>query len=192
MDVFNYIAVAFSIIIGLGLSYLLDGISKVIQHNQRIQLYWIHSLWVIIVILLHLQFWFAFWEYHKLEVWSYSTFITTLLAPMALFIVADLLFPDITVETETKLNLKSHFFSNKIWIFSVLAIYSLLVILYANILREGGNWLQPSNAWRCIGFVLCLVAAWSKSEKAHAIIAILSFLFCGIFFLLFNSTPLSE
>ena len=46
MDIFEYVAVLVSIIIGLGMAHLLRGLVRIIQHPGRHPAYWVHLGWV--------------------------------------------------------------------------------------------------------------------------------------------------
>ena len=46
MDIFEYVAVLTSIIIGLGITHLLRGVAGLIQHPDQHRIYWVHLIWV--------------------------------------------------------------------------------------------------------------------------------------------------
>ena len=46
MDIFEYVAVLTSIIIGLGITHLLRGVAGLIQHPDQHRIYWVHLVWV--------------------------------------------------------------------------------------------------------------------------------------------------
>ena len=46
MDIFEYISVLTSIIIGLGIAHLLRGVASLVQHPGRHRIYWVHLVWV--------------------------------------------------------------------------------------------------------------------------------------------------
>lgn len=43
---FNYVMVLASVIVGLGVTHLLQGIVSIVQHPGRERVYWIHLTWV--------------------------------------------------------------------------------------------------------------------------------------------------
>ena len=188
MDVFNYIAAAVSVVIGLGLTYLLDDVSKLVQNRKRIRPYWVHSVWVLITILLHFQMWWGFWRFHEVSMWTFPVFFCYLVVPATLFVVADLLFPEMTPSTE--MSLKNYYFDNRQWIFGALAVFLTLAAISSSVIVIDGRWLHPSNAARATGIGLAIVAASSKNETVHAVVCILVLLLLTVFLLLFNSEPL--
>ena len=59
MTHFEYIAVAVSIILGLGVIQLLSNSDRVFAKPCR---YWLHSAWVFILFWILVQNWWAFWD----------------------------------------------------------------------------------------------------------------------------------
>lgn len=50
MDFFNHIKTVISIILGLSIGCLLNGTVKFVQHPGRTKPYWVHLLWVHLLI----------------------------------------------------------------------------------------------------------------------------------------------
>ncbi|MGA7914800.1 MAG: hypothetical protein WCA00_06155 [Candidatus Acidiferrales bacterium] len=42
MDMYLLVRVLFSIILGLGISRLLTGVARIVQHPERFRVYWVH------------------------------------------------------------------------------------------------------------------------------------------------------
>ena len=45
MDLFSHLRVLFSILLGLGISRLLGGVARIVQHPKQYRVYWIHLAW---------------------------------------------------------------------------------------------------------------------------------------------------
>jgi len=73
VDGFNYLSVMVSIVVGLGLTQLFAGIGNLVQVRRRVKLYPLHSLWVLLVIVLHLHMWWSFWALRAVAEWTIST-----------------------------------------------------------------------------------------------------------------------
>ena len=82
MDAFNYLWVMVSIVLGLGLTQLFAGIGNLVQIRRRVKLYWLHSLWVLLLVGLHLHMWWSFWALRGIADWSYGAFVYILFGPM--------------------------------------------------------------------------------------------------------------
>src|SRR3954467_1167590 len=59
MEMFNYVMVLASVIIGLGITHLLQGVGGIVQHPGREKTYWVHLLWVAATFL-RAMFWWWF------------------------------------------------------------------------------------------------------------------------------------
>jgi len=60
LDTFNYLSVMISIILGVGLTQLFAGIGNLLQVRHRVKQYWLHGLWVLILIVAHVHLWWSF------------------------------------------------------------------------------------------------------------------------------------
>src|SRR3954447_24256174 len=45
MEIFNYVMVLASVVIGLALTHLLQGAARIVQHPRRYNAYWVHLVW---------------------------------------------------------------------------------------------------------------------------------------------------
>jgi hypothetical protein len=94
LTLFEYLAVIVSVIIGLGLTRILEGVGRVLEARARVQLYWVHLVFTGIVFLGHLLFWWLFWSSREVQAWSFFPFLFLLLQPIILYLLAGLCFPD--------------------------------------------------------------------------------------------------
>jgi hypothetical protein len=61
MDLYSHVRVLFSIILGLGVSHLLRGVARIMQHPKQYRVYWVHLAWAIFLFLYLIHFWW--WEF---------------------------------------------------------------------------------------------------------------------------------
>ncbi len=59
ISAFEYVTVLISIILGLGITQILTGIADLFQKSDRVKFYWPHILWVLFVLILHIQEWWV-------------------------------------------------------------------------------------------------------------------------------------
>ncbi|MCU0418050.1 MAG: hypothetical protein MUC38_00200 [Cyclobacteriaceae bacterium] len=93
MSTFEYISVLVSIILGMGIARLVAGIAAVVARWQQVSLYWPHAVLVLLVFVLHIQEWWAFFDLRSYEAWRLPVFLFVVLYPINLYILAHLLFP---------------------------------------------------------------------------------------------------
>lgn len=94
MDAFRWISVAFSMILGLGVTRILSGAILVFRSRRRATLDWIPLAWAFSIFVLQLQFWWAVIELARVDrVWSLFDFLTMIAVPLELFVAAALVLP---------------------------------------------------------------------------------------------------
>lgn len=109
MTLFEYAMVLVSIVLALGVTQLLQGASELVRSSRR---YPGHTFWVLALLLVHVQLWWAMWDLHDRASWTFLTFLYLLLGPILLFFATNLLLPRTASET---LDWASHFFAVRRW-----------------------------------------------------------------------------
>lgn len=93
MSSFEYITVLISIVLSLGIAQILTGIADLIKKSHKVAVYWPHILWILFVLLLHIQEWWVTYELKNYHSWQLPSFLFIMLYPINLFVLARLLFP---------------------------------------------------------------------------------------------------
>ena len=162
MSTFEYLSVALSLILGLGVTHLLLGILRVFgaRHRQRID--WIPITWAAGIFLLQIQFWWSTFELVELlETWTQVTFSILLAHVIMLFVAGALILPtSIDQERET---LQEHFRQDGRWALPALAIYSAIALLN-NRLYFGASFTNISQILIVIYGVMVMVAFFSTKR----------------------------
>ncbi|MBK7949862.1 MAG: hypothetical protein IPK00_14195 [Deltaproteobacteria bacterium] len=105
MDTFRWISVAFSMILGLGVTRILSGAILVFRSRRRATLDWIPLAWAFSTFVLQLQFWWAVIELARVErVWTLFDFLTMIAVPLLLFAAAALVLPAEELEAGERLD----------------------------------------------------------------------------------------
>src|SRR6185295_3745203 len=82
---FEHVAVAFSMVLSLGVVRLLDGLRPALVPGRR---YWVHALWLIQKLLNYAFYWWIFWSLREGVRWNIASFLWILLGPALLFLQA--------------------------------------------------------------------------------------------------------
>ncbi|MCA6379853.1 MAG: hypothetical protein IM606_06670 [Cytophagales bacterium] len=93
ISAFEYVKVLIFIILGLGITQILTAIADLIHESKRMNAYWPHVLWVLIVLILHVQEWWIIYDLKNYAPWRLQTFLFIMVYPIKLFVLARLLFP---------------------------------------------------------------------------------------------------
>ena len=94
MSAFEYVTVLISIVISLGITQILTGEASLVKRMHKVQFYWPHILWIIFVLLLHIQEWWVTYELRVYIPWRLPVFLFIMIYPINLFLLSRLLFPD--------------------------------------------------------------------------------------------------
>ena len=102
MSLFEFLMVLVSLIIGLGVAELLSGVAQIIRNRKAIQFYWIHTVFVVIIFLALLQQWWEIWGIRNTPVWTFPGLLMMLSAPIGLFLIAHLVFPEPVAQSDQR------------------------------------------------------------------------------------------
>lgn len=169
ISAFEYITVFISIILGLGVTQILTGIADLVHQSDRVKMYWPHAVWVLLVLILHVQEWYIIFDLRTYTQWRLPVFLFVLLYPIVLFIIARLLFP--FGLSEGTIDLKKFYYENYRRIFFFGALLGLLSILDNILIRNSPpeEYIGPS----IVLFSLSMMAAVKNTKPGlHKFLAV--------------------
>ncbi len=169
ISAFEYIGILISIILGLGITQILSSIAECVYNSKQIKFYFPHTIWVIIILFLHIQEWFIIYELKNYPVWKLPTFLFMLLYPIVLYIIAKLLFPP-NVEA-TVVNFKEYFMQSFSKIYTLFSI-AVFTSIFFNVFILNVPLLQQSLLFIPILIFISMVWFNVKLEWLHKLIAI--------------------
>ena len=173
MEIFEYIAVLTSIIIGLGITQLLRGVARLIQHPGRDKVYWVHLVWVV-TMFFNMVFWW-WWDFrlYDIEAWTCLFYLVVVIYALVVFLACALLSPEDLSDYD---GYKGYFYSRRQWFFGLLAL-SLVIDV-------GDSWLKGAEHFSNLGLeyaiatsaklVLFISAAVWSNERFHVGFAIVN------------------
>ena len=110
MDKVSLLLTLYSIVAGLGISRLVQGVTAMIQARSNLRFYWMHTAWIVIIFLANILSWFALLRFATGAHWTVFNAMLTLFMPIVLYVVSDLVVPPIDGERRT--DLREYFFHN--------------------------------------------------------------------------------
>ena len=171
MGVFEYLGVILSVIMGLGLTHILAGVSKTIHHRKTVKPYWVHTLWALNMLIYIVVIWWGMFWWSDLAQWSFFHFLFVIVYAIILFLLASLLFPwDLTSDFD----FERHFFSNRRWFFGILFLAWCIDIPETVLKAQGGLRALPTAyvAWVSVLLVMSAIAGWTGNRRYHAFFAV--------------------
>lgn len=170
MGMFEYVAVLTSIIVGLGITHLLQGTARLIQHPDAGRPYWVHLTWVLYMFLNSVFWWW--WEFRltRLDVWTFEVYIFVILFAVVLYMLCALLYP---ASLEGYVGFKDYFYSRRAWFFG-LSIAFLLIDVGDTLLKGMDYFVGLGPEYivsRIVKLTLYGIAMRSGNERYHEFLA---------------------
>jgi hypothetical protein len=163
---FEYVMVLASIIIGLAMTHILQGVARLVQHPRRARLYWVHLCWVLYMFLIAVFWWWWEFRFQSIQEWTLQLYLFVLGYAFLIYLVCALLFP---ADLEGYDGFKDYFYSRRAWFFGLQAAW-LAVDLGDTLLKGSGHFakfgLEYPVATIC-QIALCIAAAIIRNERFH-------------------------
>jgi hypothetical protein len=170
MEFFNYVMVLASVILGIAVAHLLQGVAQMV-HSGRSKLYWVHLLWI--VLMFHNALFWWWWEFGlaKVQNWTFELYVFVLYFAVILYLICDVLVPR---SLEPFTDYRAYFFARRRWLFGLLLVFSLLDFVDSAAKGQAHLLALGWPYWTSVAVrsVLLVVAFKSRSEKVHAFIVI--------------------
>jgi len=165
MDAFNYLSVMVSMVLGLGLTQLFAGIGNLVQVRRRVRFYWLHAVWIALMIGLHLQMWWSFWMMRGVQEWTYTGFAFVLLGPATLVIASHVLLPELVDGT---IDAERHYYDTRTVFFGLLAVAGVWALLIESVMGLR-SLIVAFRLLQVFGIGMMVVCAWSANRRVHAV-----------------------
>jgi hypothetical protein len=157
MDMFEYVMVLVSIIVGLALTHLLQGLVEIAQRPKRMKIASIHLVWVIYMVITVAFWWWWQFKLQQLPVWTFSAYLFVLGYAVILYILSTLLFPRVL---DPDLDLDDFFYDRRGWFFGFNALYFVVDMIDS---RLKGEYVVTT----ALSAVLCLGAMRTRNPAYH-------------------------
>ena len=174
MNTFEYLSVLISVVIGLGVVHVLQGIGRLISRPKPPRLYWIHSMWVVQSLLFLFYFWWFQLGYRGTVEWTSALFAFVLLYAIALYLQCAIIVPE-----EPQSDYEEYFNEKSRWFHSVVLLVLVLDAIDTHLKPEGvglGETIQQTIVIRSSFAVLLILAIYTKKKWYHGLVAVIWFL----------------
>ncbi len=166
MDVFHWIVVPISTVLGLAFARVLSGYVVAFKSRDLIRFDWLPLVLAGLVLAEGLQFWWALLELSSIKTWSLGAFTLLLAMVMLVFTAAALVTP-----TDAETDLRRAFEHDGRWAFLALAPFHLLAFI-ANILFWGSPLLSATQAIILVLAALCVMAGVTRRRRVQEVATI--------------------
>lgn len=166
MDIFVHIRIVMGIVLGMGLTRLLAGLARFVQHPGGQKIDAVHIGWVFSMLLMLVHFWW--WEFWLTGIahWNFQTYLFLIAYMSLLFLLCALLFPDSMAEYA---GYRDFFMSRRKWFFGILAatyacdLVDTLLKGPEHLAKLGNEYLLRSPVY----IALCLCAIAISDRRFH-------------------------
>lgn len=163
MGVFEYIGVLISVIMGLGITHLATGATKLIQHRDKVRFYLPHALWTVNVLIYILLIWWGMFWWSGHENWYAYEYLFITFYAIALFFLASMLYP---WDMDKDIDVREYFFRNRLWFFGALFVAWCLDIPETLVKSNADLRPVPQEYFWFIGLQL-MMAVTGLSTRRH-------------------------
>lgn len=106
MSTTDFVLIAYSIVLGVGLATLLSNLAWLIRDRSRVTFSWIHGGWVLLTFLWLCAAWWDTYVFSSKTIWAWADFILAILVCTSIVLQAQLVIPspgDVGTEKEVDL-----------------------------------------------------------------------------------------
>jgi len=167
---FDYLGVLISIILGLALTHLLRGLSRLIHMRRTIKPYWVQVVWTFNIVLYVLAYWWGMYWWKHQAAWTVQQFFFLISYATVVFMLGSMLYPP---ETPSDLDLERHFFDNRKWFFGIQLLAVLLDIPETLLKGVGGLRAVPTEYVVVMPLFIAIAVTGlvTANRKVHAVLA---------------------
>jgi len=152
MSEFELLAIPLSLILGLGVTHILTGVTDAIRERERVPLHWLPIAWAFLIFLFQVQYFFVLWDLNESgAIWTWPVFGPSLFNCVVLFLSAGLILPGSRQSDCTSL---IDDFENHGRFSLVMLALMLLVAILLNVFQFQDSLLSTINMLNVILFVL--------------------------------------
>jgi len=169
MDKVSLLLTLYSIVAGLGISRLVQGVTAMIQARSNLRFYWMHTAWIVIIFMAHIVSWFALMRFATGAHWTVFNAMLALFMPILLYVVSDLAVPPLN--GERRMDLREYFFHNCRW-FAGLLIGFVVCGGAVQVAVEHQADLSGGALLRALAFATLAVGVSSRRPAVQATVAL--------------------
>lgn len=152
---------------------VLAGIGEMLQARSRRRIYWVHTIWIINLLLYVVVAWWIFYRWRNQEPWTFYLFIFVLISPTILYLASVLLFPSES-ELDKPIDYKTHYYANHRAFFILFCLFTPVDVVDSalkgipHLLSLGPEYFISAVLYSC-GLI---TAAITRNELYHKFYAI--------------------
>jgi peptidoglycan/LPS O-acetylase OafA/YrhL len=177
---FEYVLLLVSILIGLAVAVLVVSLHRLLRARRRVAWHWLPLAAALLVLMLILQFWWAFYEMGHAAAWtSYGGFLILAATLVSMFLLASGALPDAI--PDEGLDLCAYYDENRRYFWLLFALFTVMALVVdyvsgTDVKVESG----PLHALPTLAIAALLASlAFVRRRGYHAVVVLLLLVFFG-------------
>ncbi|KPK57579.1 MAG: hypothetical protein AMS21_11280 [Gemmatimonas sp. SG8_38_2] len=164
MTLFEYLAIAFSLVLSFSGMRLISGLSFVVQKRNR---YWVHSAFVCFQLSSTLAVFWNFWALRAVE-WTFPSFVIALMSPAIIYYNACVLVPE---DASNVASWRDYCFSVRKRCFIGLTAWMVIVAVISLVVVAVPP-LHPMRAFHVLMLAASVSGLLSENPRVHEALSI--------------------
>ena len=165
MTFFEYMMVMVSLIMALALSHIIRASAEFLSSPKR---YWVQGLWAVIIVLLILQSWWAYWDLRDIMDWSFLKYLSIFFYPIFFSFIASVLIP---ANRDAEHDWHASFYKKRVWFFWAMIASSIVAVLHTWLVL-GSPLFHPYRIFQLTLIAVLVVGLVGKTHKIQAFVVI--------------------
>lgn len=162
MNLFEFLMILLSIIIGLGLAEILAGFARFLKSDGAHEFSWTQSAVAAIILVALLQTFWESWGLRSIGEWSFPAMLLMLAPPIFMYLIAHIIFP----ERDQSASLEDYYYrrARLIWLLAALTV--IVSTLFRPLAFDMPLWVVD-NASNIPTLAVCVALSISNRRWLH-------------------------
>ncbi len=165
MNLFEFLMILLSLIVGLGIAEILSGIARFLKRSGHREVPWTHGLATMAVFVALLQTFWESWGLREQGTWSFPAMLLMLGSPICLYLMAYILFP----ERNEHADLDDYYFERARLLWPLGALTVIIGTLFRP-LAFGYDFWVVDNLSGVPVLAVCAVLTFSRNRIIHRVL----------------------
>ena len=164
MNLFEFLMILLSLIVGFGLAEILSGVARRLKREGIRGLSWLHGTMSLIIFIALLQTFWEAWGLRSIATWSFPAMLLMLGSPVLLFIIAHIIYP----ESDYTGNLDDYYFERARMLWATAGLTVVVGTLFRPI-AFGLPLVVIDNASAAPILIVCVLLSTINNRRLHQI-----------------------
>ena len=165
MNLFEFLMILLSLIVGLGIAEILSGLARFLKKNRNREIPWVHGAATMSVFVALLQTFWESWGLRALDVWTFPAMLLMLGSPICLYLMAYILFP----EPDEVSGLDDYYFEHARLLWPLGALTVIVGTLFRPIAFDVPLWVVDNLSGIPV-LAVCAILTFTRNRLTHRIL----------------------